>query len=72
MENKGGNIEQQSPMAEVEPYLVELIIKLADMRTPITTAQGLELANSIISNTSVEETIIGWKESWAKVTGQQL
>jgi hypothetical protein len=32
-----------SPMLEVEPYLMELIIKLADMRTPITTSQGLSL-----------------------------
>jgi len=35
-------------MEDVEPYLVELIKKLAKMRTPITTSQGLELANSLI------------------------
>jgi len=27
---------QQSPMIEIEPYLVELIIKLSSMRMPIT------------------------------------
>ncbi len=41
-------------MLEVEPYLMELIIKLADMRTPITTSQGLQLANSLIKGTSVD------------------
>jgi len=35
-------------MEDVEPYLVELIKKLAEMRTPVTTAQGLELANFLI------------------------
>jgi hypothetical protein len=41
-------------MLEAEPYLMELIIKLADMRTPITTSQGLQLANSLIKGTSVD------------------
>jgi hypothetical protein len=35
-------------MEDIEPYLVELIKKLADMRTPITTSQGLQLANLLI------------------------
>jgi hypothetical protein len=42
-------------MFEVEPYLAELIIKLADMRTPIGISQGLQLASSIIKGMSVEE-----------------
>jgi hypothetical protein len=45
-----------------QKYLVELIIKLADMRTPITTAQGLQLANSIIKGTSIEHKVIDWKQ----------
>jgi len=32
------HVGQKSPMEDVEPYLVELIKKLASMRTPITTA----------------------------------
>jgi hypothetical protein len=46
---------QQSPMIEIEPYLVELIIKLSSMRMPITSAQGLELANSLIAGSSTEK-----------------
>jgi hypothetical protein len=50
-----GNRGLKSPMFEVEPYLAELIIKLADMRTPIGISQGLQLASSIIKGMSVEE-----------------
>jgi hypothetical protein len=49
-------------MLEVEPYLVELIIKLAEMRQPITSAQGLQLANSLINGTSIKGKIIEWKK----------
>jgi hypothetical protein len=53
---------QQSPMMEIEPYLVELIIKLASMRMPITSSQGLELASSLIAGTSNEDKVIAWKK----------
>jgi hypothetical protein len=43
-----GHAGHKSPMEDVEPYLVELIKKHAEMRTPVTTAQGLELANFLI------------------------
>jgi hypothetical protein len=49
-------------MLEVKPYLVELIIKLADMRQPITTVQGLQLVNSLINETSIKEKMIEWKK----------
>ena len=64
--SKGGKRGLQSPMLEVEPYLVELIIKLADMRAPITTSQDLQLANSLIKGTSVEEKVIEWKKKYCK------
>jgi hypothetical protein len=50
-------------MMEIEPYLVELIIKLASMRMPITSSQGLELANSLIAGTSNEDKVITWKKN---------
>ncbi len=56
-----GHVGQVTPMAEVEPYLVELILQLAKMRTPITSAQGLELANSLISGTEMEDKLVEWK-----------
>jgi hypothetical protein len=59
--SKSGHVGQSSPMLELEPYLVELIKKLADMRTPVTTAQGLELANSLIEGKSTQKQLIDWK-----------
>jgi hypothetical protein len=50
-----GHVGQKSPMEDVEPYLVELIKKLASMWTPVTTAQGLELTNSLIEGKSTEK-----------------
>jgi hypothetical protein len=52
---KYGPVGQKSPMEDVEPYLVELIKKLASMRTPVTTAQGLALANSLIEGNSTKK-----------------
>ena len=48
-------------MSQVEPYLVELIKKLADMRQPITASQGLQLANSLINNKSTQKKVLEWK-----------
>jgi hypothetical protein len=50
-------------MAGVESYPVQLIIQLANMRTPISTVQGLELANSLIAATNVEKEILEWKSN---------
>ena len=47
----------KSPMADIEPYLVSLILQLANMRAPITTAQGLQLCNSIIKGTKFQHTV---------------
>jgi hypothetical protein len=47
---------------EIVPYLVELIIKLVTMHMPITSSQGLELANSLIAGTSNENKVIAWKK----------
>ncbi len=49
-------------MIDIEPYLVELIGELEKMRVPISCRQGLALANSIISGTSHESTVIAWKQ----------
>jgi hypothetical protein len=60
--SNNGHVGQQSPMLDVEPYLVELIIKLAEMRTPITMSQGLQLANSLIKGSKTQDKVVKWKE----------
>jgi hypothetical protein len=44
----------KSPMAAIEPYIVSLIIQLANMQVPITAKQGLQLCSSIINGTKFE------------------
>jgi hypothetical protein len=53
-------------MEAVEPYLVELIKKLADMRTPITTSQGLQLANSLIEGKEIQKKLEKWKSKYCQ------
>jgi hypothetical protein len=50
-------------MAEIEPYIVELAIKLAEMRVPITSKQGLQLANSLIKGSAFQESVLLWKQN---------
>ncbi len=59
--SKGGLFGHQTTMADVEPYLVDLIKKLAAMRTPITTSQGLELATLLIEGKSIQKEVLKWK-----------
>ncbi len=53
-------------MIEIEPYLVEIIGQLALMRVPITCKEGLSLANSIIKNTTCEESVAEWKAKFCR------
>ncbi len=50
-------------MLDIEPYMVEMITQLEKMRLPISSRQGLELANSIISGTLHEEKVLALKEA---------
>jgi hypothetical protein len=56
-----GHVGQTSPMAVIEPYLIELILQLSNMRTPITANQGLQLATSLVQNTKYQKLIMDWK-----------
>ncbi len=53
-------------MHVVEPYLVELIKKLADMRQPITASQGLQLANSLINKKAIQKKVTDWRQTHCK------
>jgi hypothetical protein len=56
----------KSPLHDIEPYVVSLIIQLANMRVPITTAQGLQLCNSIIKGTKYEKDALEFKENYLR------
>jgi hypothetical protein len=42
-------------MLAIEPYLFKMIIQLEKMRVPISSRQGVALANSMISGTVHEK-----------------
>jgi hypothetical protein len=62
----------KSPMAEIEPYIVNMIIQLANMRVPITTSQGVQLCNSIIKGTKYERYVDGFKKKSLRNVTQEL
>jgi hypothetical protein len=49
-----GILGPKSPLLLIEPYVVSLIIQLANMHVPITSSQGLQLCNSILKVTIME------------------
>jgi hypothetical protein len=53
--SKSSGNGQKSPMQAVEPYLVSIIIQLANMPIPISTSQDLQLANSLINGTRFKD-----------------
>jgi hypothetical protein len=46
----------------IEPYVVSLIIQLANMHVPITSSQGLQLCNYIIKGTKFEHAVMEYKK----------
>ena len=50
-----------SPMAAIEPYLIEVILQLSRMRCPINASTGLYLANSMIEGSDLAKRIIAAK-----------
>jgi hypothetical protein len=56
----------KSPLHDIEPYVVSLVIQLANMCVPITTAQGLQLCNSIIKRTKYKKVTLEFKENYLR------
>jgi hypothetical protein len=53
-------------MMEIEPYIVSIIIQLANMRVPITSSQGLGLCNSIIQGTKFQKVMEDYKKKFCQ------
>ena len=56
------NVGPESPMSDVEPKLVELIIRMGRIRRCLTPSQCLLLANDLIEGTAYESKVIDFKE----------
>ena len=54
----GGQI---SPLLRMEPTVVEIILQMARIRQCLTPSKGLQLVNSLISGTKLQQELIAWK-----------
>jgi hypothetical protein len=52
----------KSPLHEIEPHIVTLILALADTGNPITVGHALPLINSLINGTQYQLNVIEWKK----------
>jgi len=50
-----------SPLVAIEGYFLEIILELANMHQPVTAAGALNLINSLISTSDLQEELIAWK-----------
>ena len=60
MVTQGGG--PQSLMAPIEPYLIDLIISMAEFRRCLSMTEALALRNDLIHGTLTETDIIEWKK----------
>jgi hypothetical protein len=52
-----------SPMAGIEGHLLAAILRRAALRQPVSCAEGLELANSLIEGTTTQLDLMAWKKA---------
>jgi hypothetical protein len=53
----------ESPMADIEGHLLAAILCRAALRQPVSCAEGLELANSLIGGTITQLDLMTWKKA---------
>jgi hypothetical protein len=61
-----------SLMAAVEPYLIAIILQLAQMRSPIDAIMGLHLANSMIQGKAIAKAIMATQAKQKKQQAMKL
>jgi len=63
--SNNGKVGPKAPLLQIEPYIVSLIIQLANMRVPITASQGSQLCNSIIKGTKFGNQVVEYTRKCA-------
>jgi hypothetical protein len=70
--SNNGKVGPKAPLLQIEPYIVSLIIQLANMRVPITASQGLQLCNSIIKGTKFGNQVVEYKKKMCRSVSSEL
>ena len=52
---------QVTPLMRIEPVVVEIILQMARIRQCLCPSKGLELVNSLIKGTPLQEELVQWK-----------
>ena len=52
----------ESPLAGMEPIIVEIILQIARIRRCLTPSRALRLVNDLIDGTKVQQDLIKWKK----------
>ncbi len=61
-----------SPMKIIEPYIVSIIIQLANMHVPISSSQRLSNCNSIIKGTQFQNDAVAYKKLYCWTITKKL
>jgi hypothetical protein len=59
-------------MEDIKPYIVSIIIQLANMCVPISSSQGLSLCNSIIEGTKFQSDVVAHKKLYCQTATEKL
>lgn len=57
---------QYSPMVRVEPVILQIVKWKQEARQPITSTEGLQLANSLVDGKPIQEEVIHRQSKWKK------
>jgi hypothetical protein len=63
IDHDGATITHQSPLRDCEDDIVELLIQLGKIGSPITCGTALHLINELIDDTIHQERLINWKKT---------
>ena len=58
-----------SPLHDIEPMLVELMIQLCRMRQPLTVGNCKDLINAVIKDTPTQQRLVEWKKQHSHYSG---
>jgi hypothetical protein len=62
---RNGHSGPSSPLASIEPHIVEMLIVLSKMRESLTPGNCINLINSLLVGTETQKALIAWKKQYS-------
>ncbi len=54
---------RETPLAPIEPIIVEIILQMARIRQCLTPSRALRLINELIDGAKIQQDLIKWKKT---------